>query len=60
MSTVLPRDAYRDPLQALEKKEERTCVGCVYEVRDRAGAPRCAMNMRHGERCSLYLDREVK
>lgn len=58
----LTRPCFGDPARAHEKKEEKTCKGCSFEVLRLVCSTntgdtmkmRCALGYRHGSRCAHY------
>lgn len=52
---------YRDPLEILIRREEKTCKGCRYEGWVEVGEKRvkiCKIKRTHGNRCKSYEERE--
>ena len=58
---ALPSNAWGDPAKILQEREDKTCAGCIFEVRRmKNGAcwAICAKGNQHGNRCGLYEDRQ--
>lgn len=60
--TALPRNAYRDPLDAMLRAEEKTCKGCLHLKGGADGAKRYCGNPASSsllatERCDEYEER---
>lgn len=59
---VLPQRMYRDPLEILERAEQRTCKGCIHKTKV-WGVDYCAHPTKNGgrakHRCKHYETGEV-
>lgn len=59
---IFEQRQYRNPLDVLIAREEKTCKGCIYEQRVEAFEMKvwiCKLDKkRHGTRCKSYIDRE--
>ena len=52
---------YRDPLQILIEKQERSCHGCKHEERYTIAGKAmfiCMKGRRHGRKCKLFKERD--
>lgn len=58
---VFERWMYGDPLQALMRKEEKSCKGCEFEVSEtwfNERMMRCDKDRQHGVKCKQYKETE--
>lgn len=59
MARALPSNAWRDPARVLQEREEKTCVGCIFELKSAYSDRRfCGKLMPYGKRCVFYGDRQ--
>ncbi len=56
---IYQRHQYRDPLEQLIAKENRTCKGCRYllEVFDRKA---CGLGRKKLRKCGMYNEKEMQ
>ena len=58
---VYESSRYRDPLEALIRREEKTCKVCRFEGSVEVGEKRikvCKIRKNYGNRCKQYEERE--
>ncbi|MRT30875.1 MULTISPECIES: hypothetical protein [Herbaspirillum] len=55
---ALPSKSYRDPLEQLIEREERTCKGCAHETKVFNRLTCDKKNQKYGRRCRHYTEKE--